>query len=119
MAKKNALLEKQRMANQAYFHAGLQSGRQQILDMMSVVLNDPQVMGKDTFGRKRLLSVLNAIGERIDEFQSAWEKNDETDYYRVKLDEYLTQIYGEDLADTFENRYEFCPEYNYAKGRWS
>lgn len=119
MAKKNAFLEKQRMANQAYFHAGLQSGRQQILDMMSIVLNDPQVMGKDTFGRKRLLSVLNAIGERIDEFQSAWEKNDETDYYRVKLDEYLRQIYGEDLADTFEKRYEFCPEYNYAKGRWS
>ena len=97
MAKKNALLEKHRMANQAYFHAGLQSGRQQILDMMSIVLNDPQVMGKDTFGRKRLLSVLNAIGERIDEFQSAWEKNDETDYYRVKLDEYLTQIYDEDI----------------------
>lgn len=119
MAKKNALLEKQRMVNQAYFHAGLQSGRQQILDMMSIVLNDPQVMGKDTFGRKRLLSVLNAIGERIDEFQSAWEKNDETDYYRVKLDEYLTQIYGEGLSDTFENRYEFCPEYNYVKGKWS
>ena len=40
---KNAFLERQRIANQTYFDAGLQMGRQQILDMMSIVLNDPDI----------------------------------------------------------------------------
>ena len=37
---KNAYLEKQAAMRQGYFTAGLQSGRQQILDMVSLVLQD-------------------------------------------------------------------------------
>lgn len=33
----------------AGFQAGLQAGRQQILDMVSLVLRDPEIMGKDIF----------------------------------------------------------------------
>lgn len=55
---KNAYLEKQAAARQAYFIAGLQSGRQQILDMVSLVLRDPDIMGSDTFGKARLLKVV-------------------------------------------------------------
>ena len=46
---KNGFLERQKIERQVYFDAGLQMGRQQILDMMSIVLNDPDIMGKDTF----------------------------------------------------------------------
>ena len=115
---KNAYLEKQRIANQAYFDAGLQMGRQQVLDMMCIVLNDPEIMGKDTFGKDRLLKVVKGVSDYIDVFQKAWERDDETDYYRTKLDERLAKIYGDGMHDTFDKRYEYCCDYDYVKGRW-
>ena len=115
---KNAFIERQRIANQAYFEAGLQMGRQQIIDMLSVVLNNPKVMKRDTYGKNRLTRIINAIGEAIDTFQKAWERDDETDYYRAKLDELLTRAYGVDMVDTFDKRYEYCCDYDYKKGKW-
>lgn len=115
---KNAFLAKQEALQKACFNAGLQCGRQQILDMMSLVLRDSDIMGKDTFGKDRLLKVVKGIGEYIDKFQPAWEKNDETDYYRAKLDDALAEAYCENLHDSFLERYEFAPEFNYNTGRW-
>ena len=115
---KNAFLEKQKATQRAYFEAGLQSGRQQIMDMMSLVLRDPDIMGKDTFGKERLLKVVNGIGDYIDMYQKAWEKDDETDYYQKKLDDALADAYGDGMADSFYQRYQFAPEYDYMKGRW-
>ncbi len=115
---KNAFLERQKALQNSCFAAGLRCGRQQILDMMSLVLRDSNIMGKDTFGKDRLLKVVKGIGEYIDKFQPAWEKNDETDYYRAKLDDALAEAYGETLHDSFLERYEFAPEYDYTKGRW-
>ena len=115
---KSDFIKRQQIARQAYFDAGLQMGRQQIIDMMSIVLNDPDIMGKDTFGRDRLIKVINGIGESIDVFQKAWERNDETDYYQEKMDDMLSKIYGEDLTHTFHKRYDYCSEYDYVKGKW-
>lgn len=115
---KNALLERQRIANQTYFDAGLQMGRQQILDMMSIVLNEPKYVKKDVFGKDRLLTVVKGIGECLDLFEKAWGKDDETDYYRAKMDEQLAKIYGQGMHDTFHERYEFCKEFDYTKGKW-
>jgi hypothetical protein len=115
---KNGLLDRMQRERQAYFDAGLQMGRQQILDMMSIVLNDPDIMCKDTFGKDRLLKVVNGIGEYIDVFQKAWEKDDETDYFREKMDSILAKIYGEGMHDTFSDRYKFCNDYDYVKGKW-
>ena len=115
---KNGFLERQRIEKQAYFDAGLQMGRQQILDGLSVVLNDPAIMKKDVFGKDRLLAVVNGIGNFIDTYEKAWQKDDEADYWQVKLDEILAKIYGEGMHDTFSQRYEYCRDYDYAKGRW-
>ena len=115
---KNAFLEKQKATQRAYFEAGLQSGRQQILDMMSLVLRDPEIMGKDIFGKDRLLKVVKGIGEYIDTYEKAWMKDDETDYWQKKLDEALAEAYGDALADSFYKRYEFAPEFDYVKGKW-
>lgn len=115
---KNDFLARQKAMQRTFFEAGLQSGRQQIIDMMSLVLNDPDIMGKNTFGKDRLLKVVNGIGEYIDTYQKAWEKDDETDYYRAKMDEALGKIYGEGMHDTFLKRYEYAPEYCYKTGRW-
>jgi hypothetical protein len=115
---KNGFLEKQKATQRAYFDAGLQSGRQQILDMMSLVLRDSEIMGKDTFGKDRLLKVVKGISEYIDKYQPAWERSDDADYYQKNLDDALAEAYGDGLADTFYKRYEFMPEFNYNTGRW-
>ena len=96
--------------------AGIATG--QILDMVSLVLRDPDIMGKDIFGRDRLLKVIKGVGEYIDTYQKAWEKDDETDYYQKKMDEALAEAYGADLHDSFHKRYEYAPEYDYVKGKW-
>ena len=118
MAKQNSYLAKQAAVNHGYFTAGLQSGRQQILDLVSLVLRDPAIMGKDIFGKERLLKIVKGVGDYIDLYQQAWEKTDETDYYRAKLDASLAEAYGEGLHDTFSKRYEYCCDYDYVKGRW-
>ena len=118
MAKQNSYLAKQAAVNHGQFTAGLQSGRQQILDLVSLVLRDPAIMGKDIFGKDRLLKVVNGVGEYIDLYQKAWERDDETDYYRAKLDAHLAKIYGEGMHDTFGKRYEYCCDYDYVKGKW-
>ena len=115
---KNDFLEKQRAMQRGCFTVGLQSGRQQILDLVSLVLRDPEIVGKDIFGKKRLLKVVNGVGDYIDKYQPAWEKTDETDYYRAKLDEALEEAYGRELHDSFLKRYEFAPEFDYMKGKW-
>lgn len=115
---KNKYLEQRDAMRRGFFDAGLRCGRQQILDMMSLVLRDAEIMGKDTFGKDRLCKVVKGIGEYIDTYQKAWEKDDETDYYRDKLDGALAEAYGEGLHDSFLKRYEFAPEYDYIKGKW-
>lgn len=115
---KNGFLERQRIERQSYFDAGLHMGRQQILDCVSIVLNDPDIMGKDTFGRDRLLKVVKGIGEYIDVYEKAWQKDDEADYYQTKLDAELARIYGVEMHDTFHKRYEYCKEFNYKTGKW-
>ena len=115
---KNAFLQKIEEERKAYLYIGIQCGRQQILDMLTLSLRDPDVMGKDTFGKDRLLKVIKSIGEKIDIYQKAWERDDETDYYRAKLDEALAEAYGDGLADSFSKRYEYAPDYDYKKGKW-
>lgn len=115
---KSDFLARQRAMQQGFFNAGVQSGRQQILDMVSLVLRDPDIMGKDTFGKERLLKVIQGVNAKIDLYQKAWEKDDETDYYRAKLDAALAEAYGEGMHDTFQKRYEYAPEFDYVKGKW-
>jgi hypothetical protein len=110
---KNDFLAKQRALQQAFFDAGIQSGRQQVMDMMSLVLHD-----KYGFGKDRLVVVIKGIGEYIDKYQTAWEKSDEADYYQKKMDAALAEIYGDSLHDSFYERYRYAPEYDYQNGRW-
>ena len=118
MAKVNKYIAQRDAIRQEFFNAGLHSGRQQIVDMLSLVLRDPEIMGKDVFGKERLVKVIQGIGAYIDKFQPAWEKNDETDYYRAKLDDALAEAYGEEMHDSFLKRYDTAPEYDYLKGKW-
>lgn len=115
---KNDFLAKQQALQRACFDAGLQCGRQQIIDMVSLVLRDPDIVGKNTFGKDRLLKVVKGIGDYIDKYNEAWQKTDDTDYYRAKLDAALAEAYGEGMHDSFLKRYEYAPEFDYMKGKW-
>lgn len=116
---KNAYLAQQAAIRREYFNCGLQAGRQQIIDMMSLALRDPEIVGKDSFGKDRLLKVIAGLGKYLDLYELAWKRHDETDYYRAKLDAALAEAYGEELHDSFLRRYEFAPEFDYEKGKWS
>lgn len=118
MSGKNSYLLRQKELQRACFDAGLQSGRQQIMDMMSLVLRDQKIMGKDTFGKDRLLKVVKGISSYIDIYEKAWMKDDDTDYWQKKLDDALAEAYGDGMADSFYERYQFAPEFDYTKGRW-
>ena len=115
---KNDFLAKQRAIQQGFFRAGEQTGRQVVLDMMVLSLRDPEIMGKDIFGKDRLIRVVKGIEKYMDEFYQAFQATDETDYYRAKLDAALAEAYGEGLHDSFLKRDEFAPEFDYKKGKW-
>ena len=111
-------LTKQQETNQKFLDVGMDTGFQKCWDLIQICLRDPEIMGKDTFGKDRLIKVVKGIGEYIDTYEKAWQKDDETDYYRAKLDEALANAYGEGLHDSFMERYEFAYEFDYTKGKW-
>lgn len=115
---KNAFLEKQTQIKYECFREGMRTGRQQIMDMLSLVLHDPKYVGKDVFGKDRLIKVAQGIECCMNFYSLAWAKHDETDYYRDKLDKALAEIYGPGLADSFMVRYENAMEFDYATGKW-
>ena len=117
MGKKFA--QQQTIITREFFNAGLQMGRQQIIDMLCIVLHDPKYMKKDTFGAERLDIVIKGIGEKMDYFYRAWQKVDDADYWQAKMDAYLADCFGVAcLEGTFHQRYEFSPEYDYKNARW-
>lgn len=115
---KNNYLTKQRAIQQGFFRAGEQTGRQVVLDMMILALRDSEIMGKDTFGKERLLKVVKGIDKYMEKFEQAFQTTNETDYYRAKLDSALAEAFGEGMYDTFNKRYEYCCDYDYVKGKW-
>ena len=57
---KNSFVARMQLEKQVIFNEGIQMGRQQILDMMSIALNDPDVMGKNVFGKDRLIKIIKS-----------------------------------------------------------
>lgn len=47
-------LKKQRAIQQGMLDVGMDTGFQKCWDLLQIVLHDPKVMGKDTFGKKRM-----------------------------------------------------------------
>lgn len=115
---KNDYLAKQRAMKQAYLEAGVQTGRQQIIDCMVLALHDPQIMGKDTFGANRILNVVKGIGAYLDTYMEAFHATDESDYYQSKLDAALAEVLGDGMKDSFVDRYEYVKQMDYFTGKF-
>lgn len=79
------------------------------LDTMAMVLNDPEVMGKDTLGATRLMRVCEGFNKLWPINQQALREGDEADYWRVKIDQAQAQIFGPDYLHWHE-RYQHWDE---------
>lgn len=113
---KNGYLARRKVRDGVLQDATRQTYQQYMTDTLILTLNDPEVMGKDVFGYKRLKKVLEAWGKCYDQYNDALTKNPEADYAREKMDRLMRQICG-DSGDfvPFEKRYEWMPEITYGQ----
>lgn len=113
MGKPNSFLAKQQALQQKCFEVGCDTTAQQFFDYLCIVLNDPNVMGKDVFGAKRIQKVHEALKAVDKQFSEAFVHSQESDYYQEKLDAALRQIFGE--IEPFSKRYPYLKEWDYNK----
>ena len=113
---KNGYLARRKVRDGVLQDATRQTYQQYMTDTLILTLNDPEVMGKDVFGYKRLKKVLEAWGKCYDKYFDALTKNPEADYAREKMDRLMKQICG-DSGDFVpcEERYEWLPEITYGQ----
>lgn len=98
---------------QKCFEVGCDITAQRVFDCLCLVLNDPEIMGKDVFGAKRIKKIQEALKEVDKQFNEAFVNSQESDYYQEKLDAALRQILGE--IEPFNKRYPFLKEWDYNK----
>lgn len=110
---KNGYLERQKATIDAYRQAEKETYIQFMTDTLMLTLNDPEVMGKDVFGRKRIVKIVRAWGRVYDQYHGALEKGDEADFFQVKMDEALKRLLGEEDFVPFEERYEWIKRQMY------
>lgn len=66
------------------------------LDIIAEVLNDPDVMGRDVLGAKRLERVCDGFNKLWPNYSRALTDHPEADYWRKKIDEVQEKIFGPD-----------------------
>ena len=113
MGKPNAYLAKQDALLQRCFEVACDTTAQQFFDYLCIVLNDPEVMGKDVFGEKRLKKIHEALKKVDKHYSEAFVGSQESDYYQEKLDQELKQIFGK--VQPFRERYPYLKDWNYNK----
>ena len=105
---------------QAAFQSGLEIGEQlttqKMWDYIQIVLRNPKVMGKDTFGPKRLERVFKGLKEAKDEYHIAFTSGKEADYYQEKMDSQLREIW-KDKTLSFYDRYPEIKKIRYDKAK--
>lgn len=111
---KNDFLAKQRAMQQGFLEVGEMFGIQKMWDYLQLVLHDPNVMGKDTFGQERLKKVYEAMKALTEEYSKAFTTDKEADYYQEKMDRKLREIWGDKTLPFYE-RYPDLKKVKYDK----
>ena len=114
---KNAFLQKQQIAKQKMLEVGMDTGFQKAWDLFQIVLHDPKVMGKDTFGKERIKKIYWAMKVLEKELGRAWMPTQEKDgdVCQRDLDALLGEIWKEELCPFYE-RYPYIKKPDYSKG---
>lgn len=113
---KNAYLERRNAVNQAMLDAGEQMGIQKMWDYIQIALRDPETMGKDVMGRKRMEKLYKKTAELADYFHTAFTDDVEADHRQEEMDAALREIWGGDLS-TFYERYPQLKKVDYTKSK--
>lgn len=100
MAKQQASIEVWRQAERDTYV-------QFMTDVFLLMLNDPDIMGKDVFGQVRVGRICEHIQEYVDEYGKVLKPTDDQDYYQFKMDERLKRIVGAEKFRPFEQRYSW------------
>lgn len=109
-------LENKHKEAQFYLNLGEAITTQKMWDIFQIILHNPDVMGKDTFGKERLARIYKAMSVMVNEYHAAFTADKEADYYQEKLDAQLREIWGDELT-TFYDRYPDIKKIQYDKGR--
>lgn len=112
----NAYLARQQAKEKILQQATAETYQQFMADTLMLTLNDPDIMGKDTFGYERLKKVAEGWSRYIDQFHPALTGSPEADYLQIKLDEGIRRIMGksEDFSP-FNERYEWISKVKYGR----
>ena len=113
---KNGYLEKKLAVQQALIDAGVQCGKQQIVDYLTIAMRDPDVVLDDAWGRERIDRLFAKLEALDKEFADAYTSSKEADYLQEKLDRLLREVYGDDLVP-FEKRQPDIKQVGYDKSR--
>lgn len=113
---KNDYIRQIRDREQQVFNAGTRLGIQQCWDFLQLALKDPEVMGRDVFGRARLEKVYQGIKARVDYFHPAFTAEVEADVRQEELDRCLREIWEDDLTPFYE-RYDELKKFKYDKAK--
>lgn len=115
---KNAFLKKQQAINQGMLDVGMDTGFQKCWDLIQLCLRDPEVVGKDTFGKERMMRLHAGLEKYEKELGRAWLPSVEkdADVKQRDLDALLEEVWGDELIP-FYGRYPFLKKPDYTKGR--
>lgn len=116
MAKQSAYLKNRQALNQSILDVGMDTGFQKCWDLIQLALRDPEFMGKDTFGKKRMKKLYNALVKYERMFGRAWLLEVDSDVLQEKLDVNLKEVWGDEIV-VFRDRYPFLKQPGYQKAR--
>ena len=111
---RNAYLEQQKKREREVFAAALSMGMQIAGDYFQIAIRDPEVMGKDIFGRGRIEKIMEKTMELDEYFSLAFSDDVEAERYQEEMDRKLREIYGNDLIP-FSGRYPNLKKIKYDK----
>lgn len=114
MSKNNGYLQRKAQRELVVKEATRQTFVQYMVDTLILTVADKNIMGKDTFGEKRIKKLVEAWGKNYDKWFEALTKNAEADYFRYKMDEEIKRVSGDDFHP-FEQRYEWLSKITYDK----
>lgn len=112
---KNGYLAKKNAMYQGFLDVGEQMGMQKMWDYIQVTLRDPAVMGKDTFGKKRLEKIYQNLQALADKYHICFTADKEADYYQEELDALIHRDCDEFYP--FYERYPQLKKFKYDKAR--
>lgn len=113
---KNDLVKRQKQRDDIIAETYFRHGYQKCYDLMMIVLRNPAIMKKDTFGPGRIKIISEALRECESVFHDAYTIKPEADYLQEQMDAILKKAYGEEFVP-FEKRYPYMKTHSYDK-KW-